>query len=605
MSVAAAGAADSAARNRFGSQLAGLLRPARRRLIAIALLVLTGALFELMPPVLIRWIVDDHLAVGSSEGLFALALWYLAAISIGQGLAFVYGYLAATVAQGVLSNLRVRLFDHLQRLPASHFDHTPLGDAISRCTSDIDTLDTMFTSGVATLVANLLRLITIAAAMIILSPVLSLAAAVVLPPLVVVTRIFQVRIREAERATRRAVGEMNTHLQETLRGVEVIQAFNREFRFVARFRRVLQRVLRAANRSTIYSSFYPPMTAMLTYSAIAFLLWAGTRDPSSALGTLGMPDVSIGTLTAFALLLQRFFTPVTALGDEWQTVQGALSGAERIFEVLTLPADDHPPPVPQIQRQNGLVFEGVDFGYVPGTPILHAVSLHVASGEHVSLVGRTGAGKTSIVHLLAGLYEPWRGTVRISGRDPRTLSDHEKRSAFGIVPQASQLFHGTVLENLTLNDDEIAESAAQEAAIISGADAFIRALPNGYRTVLRGGGRGAGVQLSSGQEQLLALTRALISRPAVLLFDEATSFLGGASEAALREALRSTVLSRGAAMLTVAHRLSTAREAHRVVVLDHGRIVEDGAPADLVARGGRFAALLELEAAGWDWRAAN
>jgi ATP-binding cassette subfamily B protein len=549
--------------------------------------------------VLIRWIVDDHLAVGKSEGLLVLALLYLGAMASGQGLAFVYGYLAAAVAQGVLSDLRVRLFDHLQRLPASYFDHTPLGDAISRCTADIDTLDTMFTSGVATLVANLFRLVTIAAAMIILNPMLSLAAAVALPPLVVVTRFFQVRIRDAERASRRAVGEMNTHLQETLRGVEVIQAFKREAGFVARFRQVLQRVLQASNRSTIYSCFYPPVTALMTYSAIAFLLWAGTRD---AFGTLG---ISIGTLIAFALLLQRFFTPVTALGDEWQTVQGALSGAERIFEVLALPADKQPLLSPQRQQRDGLVFEDVVFGYVPGAPVLHGVTLHVAPGEHVALVGRTGAGKTSIVHLLAGLYEPWRGTVRVAGHSPRALSDEEKRHAFGIVPQASQLFSGTVLENLTLNDERVPESAVNEAATISGADAFIRSLPNGYRTVLRGSGRGLGVQLSAGQEQLLMLTRALVSRPSVLLFDEATSFLDGASEAALREALRSTVLKSGAAVLTIAHRLATAREAHRVVVIDHGRIVEDGAPADLVARGGRFAALLELEAAGWDWRAAN
>jgi len=220
-------------------------------------------------------------------------------------------------------------------------------------------------------------------------------------------------------------------------------------------------------------------------------------------------------------------------------------------------------------------------------------------------VGRTGAGKTSIVHLLAGLYEPWQGTVRVAGHSPRALSDEAKRMAFGIVPQASQLFSGTVLENLTLKDERVVESAVIEAATISGADAFIRSLPNGYGTVLRGSGQGLGVQLSAGQEQLLTLTRALVSRPSVLLFDEATSFLDAASEAALREALRSTVLNRGAAVLTVAHRLSTAREAHRVVVIDRGRIVEEGAPADLVARGGRFAALLELEAAGWDWRTAN
>lgn len=605
MSVAAVGVSASAVRDRFGRQFAELVRAKRRSLMVVALLVLTGALFELLPPVLVRWIVNDHLAVGKSEGLLVLGLLYLGAMALGQGLAFVYGYLAAAVAQGVLSNLRVRLFDHLQRLPASYFDHTPLGDAISRCTADIDTLDTMFTSGVATLVANLFRLLTIAAAMIILSPMLSLAAAVVLPPLVIVTRYFQVRIRDAERASRRAVGEMNTHLQETLRGVEVIQAFKREANFVARFRQVLQRVLQASNRSTIYSSFYPPMTALMTYSAIAFLLWAGTRD---AVGTLGTGGISIGTLVAFALLLQRFFTPVTALGDEWQTVQGALSGAERIFEVLALPADQKPlasPPSLQPQQRDGLVCEDVVFGYVPGAPVLHGVSLHVAAGEHVALVGRTGAGKTSMVHLLAGLYEPWQGAVRVAGHNPRALPDEAKRQAFGIVPQAAQLFSGTVLENLTLKDETVAESAVMEAAAISGADAFIRALPNGYRTVLRGSGGGLGVQLSAGQEQLLTLTRALVSRPSVLLFDEATSFVDGASEAALREALRSTVLKSGAAVLTIAHRLATAREAHRVIVIDHGRIVEEGAPADLVARGGRFAALLELEAAGWDWQAEN
>ncbi len=591
--------ADPAVRERFGHRLAGLVRPKRRILMIIALLVLTGALFELLPPLLIRWIVDDHLAVGKSEGLLVLALLYLGAMALGQSLAFVYGYLAAAAAQGVLSNLRVRLFGHLQRLPASHFDHTPLGDAISRCTADIDTLDTMFTSGVATLVANLFRLVTIAAAMIILDPMLALAAAMALPPLVVVTRYFQVRIREAERASRRAVGEMNTHLQETLRGVEVIQAFKREANFVARFRQVLARVLQASNRATIYSSFYPPVTALMTYSAIAFLLWAGTRDVFGALG------ISIGTLVAFALLLQRFFAPVTALGDEWQTVQGALSGAERIFEVLALPAEQQPLPSPQKPQRDGLVCEDVVFGYTPGEPVLHGVTLHVAPGEHVALVGRTGAGKTSMVHLLAGLYEPWQGTVRVAGRNPRALSDNEKRQTFGIVPQASQLFGGTVLENLTLKDEGLSESAVIEAAAISGADAFIRSLPNGYRTVLRGSGGGLGVQLSAGQEQLLMLTRALVARPSVLLFDEATSFIDGASEAALREALRSTVLKRGAAVLTIAHRLATAREADRVVVIDHGRIVENGAPAELVARGGRFAALLELEAAGWDWRAAN
>lgn len=586
------------ASNGLAGQLADLVRPWRGSLLVIGVLVLAGALFELVPPVLIRRIVDDHLTAGNSEGLLLLALLYLGASALGQGLTFVYGYLAAAVAQRILSSLRVRLFGHLQRLPASYFDRTPLGDVISRCTADIETLDMVFTSGVATLVANLFRLVTIAAAMIVLSPVLSLAAALVVPPLVIITRFFQVRIRDAERANRQAVGLMNTHLQETLRGVEVIQAFDRETSFVARFRQVLRRVLLAYNRSALYSSFYPPVTALMSSAAIAFLLWAGTRE---AFGTLA---ISIGTLTAFALLLQRFFTPVTALGDEWQTVQSALSGAERIFDVLCLPAEEQAAASLRTSTGDGIVCENVVFGYRPGEPVLQGVSLHVAPGEHVALVGRTGAGKTSIVHLLAGLYEPWSGAVRVAGQHPRSLSDEERRRVLGVVPQASQLFSGTVFENLTLKDASASEAAVVEAARISGADSFIHTLPDGYQTLLRGSGRGKGVQLSAGQEQLLALTRALVWRPAVLLLDEATSAVDGATEAAMRDAIQQSVLPNGTAVLTVAHRLATAREADRVIIIDHGQIVEEGTPDELAANGGRFAALLELEAAGWDWRKA-
>ena len=581
------------------SQLAKLVNPWRRSLLAIALLVLAAALFELAPPILLRSIIDHHLAVGRTQGLLLLAVLYLGATALGQGMTLAYGYLAAAVAQHVLSGLRVRLFAHLQRLPTSYFDCTPLGDVISRCTADVETLDTVFTTGVATLVANLFRLVTIAAAMVILSPALSLAAALVVPPLVVITRFFQIRIREAERANRLAVGLMNTHLQETLRGVEIVQAFGREASLVTSFRRVLSQVVNAYNRSSLYSSFYPPVTAVMSSTAIAFLLWVGTRE---AFGTLG---ISIGTLTAFALLLQRFFTPITALGDQWQTVQSALSGAERIFQVLSLPADDKPAELTELSPANdGVSCDNIVFGYGE-EPVLRNVSLRVPRGEHVALVGRTGAGKTSIVHLLAGLYSPWSGSVRVAGRNPRSIMDDERRGVVAVVPQVSQLFSGTVMENLSLNDATVSEAAVIDAARISGADAFIRALPEGYQTQLRGSGRGKGVQLSAGQEQLLALTRALVWRPPVLLFDEATSALDGASEAALREALRERVLSSGTAVLTVAHRLSTAREADRVVVIDHGQIVEEGTPAELVAKGGRFAALLELEAAGWDWQRAS
>jgi ATP-binding cassette subfamily B protein len=592
MSAAPLAASDSGA----GMRLIELISTVRAKLLLVAVLVFAGALCELIPPVLMRWIVDEHLAIGRYDGILALAVLYLGAAALGQALTFAYGYLAAATSQDVLRALRVRLFGHFLHLPSSYFDRTPLGDAISRCTADVDTLDTVFTSGVAALVANLFRLVAVAVAMILLSPALFLATAIVLPPLVLVTRFFQVRIRAAERANRLAVADMNTHLQETLRGVEAIQALRREHVFATRFREVLRSVVRAYNRATVYSSFYPPLTALMTYSTIALMIWAGTREGFADAG------ISIGTLAAFALLVQRFFTPLTALGDEWQTIQGALSGAERIFGALALPSD-----VPQMNRQrvsgsNGLVCEQVVFGYNPNEPVLRGVTIAVAPGEHVALVGRTGAGKSSIVHLAAGLYTPWQGSIKAAGQDPRTLTDDEKRRVIGIVPQVTQLFTGTVLDNLTLKDMSVTESMVIDAARLSGADAFIRALPDGYGTMLRGTGKGLGIQLSAGQEQLLALTRALVMRPAVLLLDEATSLLDGASDTTLRAALRAKVLAQGTAVLTVAHKLTTAREADRIIVLEQGRVLEEGTPAALLACDSRFAALLELERAGWEWR---
>jgi ATP-binding cassette subfamily B protein len=239
----------------------------------------------------------------------------------------------------------------------------------------------------------------------------------------------------------------------------------------------------------------------------------------------------------------------------------------------------------------------VCFGYLSDHPVLRGVSLVAQPGEHIVLVGRTGAGKSSVVHLLGGLYTPWSGTVRVAGADPTVLTDAERRRVMGVVLQVVQLFRGTVRDNLTLGDGSVSREAVQLAAALAGADAFIKALPQGYDTLL-----GSGLQLSAGQRQLLALTRALVWDPAVLLLDEATAAIDSASEAALRSALRAVVLDCGRTVLTVAHRLATAQDADRVLVMEAGQIVEEGSPEELIRRGGRFAALLELEAAGWDWQ---
>jgi ATP-binding cassette subfamily B protein len=581
-------------------QLAALLRPWRGLLLLIALSLLLSKVLDLVPALLVQQLVDAHLAPRRPDGLLTLGLLYLGATGMAQLLNFLAIYLMAITAQGALHRLRLRLVAHLQRLPLSYYDRTPLGDTISRCTADVETVDTLFSTGVMTLVANLVRLLTAAVALLALSPLLTLVALLVVPPLLAITRMFQLRVRAAERQSQRAVGLLNTHLQETLSGVEVIRAFGREATFVARFRLALRAALAAFNRSAISSALYSPIMALLYALAVALILWAGTGGVAAAWG------ISIGTLTAFVLLFQRFFEPITTLGDDWQTVQSALSGIERIFEVLALPAEARPSPAPSTaQQRDAIALHDVVFGYLPNRPVLRGISLTLRAGEHVALVGRTGAGKSSALHLVGGLYAPWAGSVRVAGRDPRTLSDEERRRVVAVVPQMVQLFSGTVRQNLTLGDESVPDEAVARAAALAGAADLIGALPQGYDTLLSGSGSSAGTQLSAGQRQLLSLARALVWNPAVLLLDEATAAIDSASEVALWAALRADVAGQGRAVLTVAHRLTTARAADRVIVLEAGRIVEAGPPEQLVRRGGRFAALIELETAGWDWQAGS
>jgi ATP-binding cassette, subfamily B, multidrug efflux pump len=581
------------------TQLATIARPWRLSLALVSALVILAAVVQLAPPLIVRSLVDDNLAVGRGGGLVLLALLYLAAATGAQGLIFGYTYLAASVAQGVLNALRVRLFRHLQDLPMAYYDQTQIGDAISRCTADVETVDTLFSSGVSALVANLVLVLSTGVAMIILSPPLALVSALVLPFLLASTRFFQVRTRNAERGNRIAVGRLNGELQESLSGIEVIRAFGRQPTFVQRFRRTLHAALLAQNRATLYSALYVPTTVILAALVTALLLWAGTRPSLADWG------ISVGTLTAYILLFQRFFKPIVDAGDQWQVVQAALSGAERIFQVLALPAEAAPPSARADSRVEAMVeVNDVVFGYLPEHPVLHGVRLWVAPGEQVALVGRTGAGKTSLLHLVAGLYAPWAGTVRALGIDPRSLAEDERRRLIGIVPQTVHLFSGSIFDNLTLRDLSVQQADVEEAAGVVGLHAFIQSLPDGYATQLGGAGRGLGTQLSAGQQQLLSLARALVWDPSLILLDEATSTIDNASDAAFRRALEVLVREQGRGVLTIAHRLATARDADRVIVLDHGRVVEEGSPNDLMRHGGRFADMLELEASGWDWRSA-
>jgi ATP-binding cassette subfamily B protein len=573
-----------------------LVHPWRTRLVVLAGAVVAAAILDLVPPLLIGGVVDG-LAAGNVNRLPAAAGLYLAAVAGVQILAAGYGYLAATIAQRALATLRTRVFAHLLALPMPYHDRNPVGDGIARATADVETIDDLFSSSIVTLLGETARLVTVAVAMLLLSPTLTLAAAVVIPPLAVLTGFLRRRIRDAERATRTAVGEATTQLQEDLAGVDVIRAFGRQALFTERFRAALLRWLAASNTSTRYNAFYAPALAVLSAIATATLLWVGGGGAARAAG------VSIGTLTAFVLLFSRFFAPLINLGDEWQNVQAALAGAERVFSLLDQPIEASRDAVlePAYPAASPIELRLVGFAYDAGRPVLQGIDLSVGPGEHVALVGRTGAGKTSILALLAGLYRPTAGTIRVGGHDPASLTDDQRRRLLGFVPQSVQLFTGTVIDNVTLGDESISEDQVEDACRITGIDTVIQSLPHGYHTMLSDTGRGEGVVLSAGQRQLLALARALVNQPRVLLLDEATAVVDGASDAAFRAALRQHVLPSGTAILTVAHRLSTAGEADRVIVLADGRVIEEGSPAQLMASDSTFAALLAIEEAGWDW----
>jgi len=581
------GSRDRRAGRRARAWLWPLVRP-HRRLVALAsaaVLVQTGAVLAM--PYLVKVAIDQGIVPKDLGVINRVALAYL----VLAGVQFLAGRLeietVARVGQRVLFAVRTKLFRHLQTLSLDFYERERTGRLVARMTADIDAMSDLVTDGLVTLVTALITMVGVAIILVFMDWQLALATLVVAPLIALAARSWRGWSADAYRQVRETHSVVTVQLQEGLSGVRAIQAFRRERATAARLEEA-NHAERVAHWRTIgLASFFFPGIEFLGTAATVVVLGVGGRR------VLG-GDLEIGVLAAFLLYLRSLFDPVQQLSELYDSFQSATAGAERVGAVLAEQPSvrEAPDPVSLPDPRGDVRLEDVCFAYDQGPPVLHDVDLAVDAGTTLALIGPTGAGKSTVAKLIARFYDPLGGRITLDGVDLRQVRLADLRQAMGYVPQEGFLFSGTVLDNIRFGRPDATRAQVEAAARAVGADQIIAGLPDGYDTQV--GERGA--LLAAGEKQLVAFARAWIADPALLILDEATSNLDAASEARITDALQR--LRSGRTTIIIAHRLTTIAQADQVAVVSDGRIVESGTPAELRARGGRFADLFTRWLAG-------
>ncbi len=563
--------------------LFALLAAQRARAAAAALAIVVTTAAGLAPPYLAGRVVDAIATRRPPSEALLLAAAFLAAGLVVLVANRAQTLLVGAVGQALLRDLRVRAFDHLLRLPLAYHQRVPSGVSMSRLTNDVQALDQLVSDGFTTLLGSALTLAGLAVVLVLLDPELALVAFAFAPPMLLFGFWYRSTAQRAFRATRRRVAELTAYLQETLAAVRVIRAFAQEQRHVADAHRLGERNFDANMRTVQLNAAYFPVVELVSGLATVAVLLVGGRRVLSG-------ETSLGTLASFVFYLQSFFDPIQQLSQLHTTYQAGAAGLDRILDLLrTRPTLAEPRNPRRLGRARGeLRLDEVTFSYSGGgesRPAVCGVDLALAPGRTVALVGPTGAGKSTVARLACRLFDPDRGRVTLDGIDLRELAQRELRRHVVLVPQEQFLFPGTVGENIALGRPDATRREIERAARLVGVHEAIAALPDGYDTDVGE----AGQRLSSGERQLVALARAALVEPVVLILDEASSGLDAATERRVQSALR--VLAAGRATLVIAHRLSGVTEADEIAVLDRGRIVERGSHEQLLRAGGRYAEL--------------
>lgn len=579
-------------------RLAGYLRPYWTTVLVSLACLLLHSLLQVTGPLLTRFTIDNYFAAKNpapalwnwplpadpASGLLAISVIYLAALLLSMLSEFGQVWLMQWTGQRAMFDLRRDLMRRLQELDIPFFDRNPVGRLVTRVTSDVDTLNELFTSGVVTIIGDVTMLLFVSAAMFQLSPGLTLILWLVMPLVVLTAALFRKSVAQSYRRIRIAVAKINSYLQEHVNGISVLQLMNREQQARQDFSGINREHMLAFKDSIQAYGWFYPVVEFLTMVAMAGLLVYGGYQVQQG-------ELSLGVVAAFLQYGMRFFRPIGDLSEKYNILQSAMSAAERVFKLLdTQPEVQNPPqPLPFPAGAATVEFESVWFAYQGEDWVLRDVSFRMAPGETIAVVGHTGAGKTTIIQLLLRFYDPQRGSIKLGGVDLRELAIEDLRRHFGVVLQDPFLFTGTLASNIRLGDAHLTDEALRQAAARVNLLPFIESLPDGFQHEVRERGQG----LSSGQKQLVGFARALARDPAFLILDEATSSVDTETEWKVRAALGELVAGRTS--IVIAHRLSTIQQANRILVMHKGQLRESGTHQQLLGQRGIYHRLYQLQ----------